>query len=149
MIATLRHVELLDASEALGQVILKSEPALAYKRAKRAVQADSEAQQLIQDFICIKDDYEEVQRFGRYHPDYNEIMRRVRSTKRKMDMNDKVAQFKLAERQLQALLDDISETIANTVSEQIIVPKDGAFLSTSGCGSAGCGTGGTCSCQAS
>lgn len=149
MIATLEHVEILDQAEQLGRLILKSEVVDDYKRVKRALQEDEVAQQLIRNFINIKDDYDDVQRFGRYHPDYNEIMKSVRSTKRKMDMNDKVAAYKIAERQVQKLLDDISECIAGSVSDQIKVPKDGVALSDTGCASGGCGTGGTCSCRAS
>ncbi|HLR75120.1 MAG TPA: YlbF family regulator [Virgibacillus sp.] len=149
MIATLEHVEILDRAERLGQMILQSEVVEEYNQAKQALQADKVAQQLIRDFINIKDDYDDVQRFGRYHPDYNQIMKNVRSTKRKMDMNDKVASYKIKERQVQNLLDDISECIAGGVSEEIKVPKDGAALSDTGCATGGCGSGGTCSCRAS
>jgi hypothetical protein len=76
-------------------------------------------------------------------------MKKVRMTKRDMDMNDKVAKFKIAERNLQRLLDEVCEYIATNVSEQIKVPKDGAALTDGGCSSGGCGSGGGCSCQAS
>ena len=149
MIATLEHVDILDQAEQLGELILQSEVVLQYKQKKQALQNDELAQQLIRDFVAIKDDYDDIQRFGRYHPDYSEIMQRVRSTKRKMDLNDKVAAYKIAERHLQAFLDEISELIAFSVSSQIMVPKDGAFINSSSCGVDGCGSGGTCSCQAS
>lgn len=148
MIATLEHVDILDYAEQLGQKILQCNIVEQYKQAKQNLQDDETAQQLIRDFVATKDDYEDVQRFGRYHPDYSEIMQQVRATKRKMDLNDKVAAYKVAERHLQIFLDDISEQIAFSVSEQIKVPKDGAFLDSS-CGGDGCGSGGSCSCQAS
>ncbi|MDY0396280.1 YlbF family regulator [Virgibacillus halophilus] len=94
-------------------------------------------------FNHIKEEYEEVQRFGRYHPDYNEIMKAVRTNKREMDMNDKVAAYKVAERNVQNLLDEVSEYIALSISDQIKVPKDGAALTD------GCGGGGSCGCKAS
>src|SRR5699024_7336350 len=84
-----------------------------------------------------------------YHPDYREIMTNVRSTKRKMDMNRYVASFKLAERNLQRFLDEISECIAHSVSEQVMVPKDDIALTDSGCYSGGCGAGGSCGCKVS
>jgi len=149
MIATLEHVDILDQAEQLGKQILQSEVVLQYKQKKKALQRDEKAQQLIKNFIAIKDDYDDIQRFGRYHPDYSEIMQRVRSTKRKMDLNDKVADYKVAERHLQAFLDEISELIAFSVSSKIMVPKDGSFLNSSSCGVDGCGSGGACSCQAS
>lgn len=149
MIATLEYAHILDRSEALGKMILASEVVEDYNRTRMELDQDVEAQQLINDFINIKVHYEDVERFGTYHPDYHDIMRNVRSIKRKMDMNDKVAAFKVAERNLQRLLDEISGLIAKSVSEQIKVPIDGAALTDSGCSSGGCGSGGSCSCQAS
>ncbi|WP_099157971.1 YlbF family regulator [Virgibacillus ndiopensis] len=146
MIASMEYVDILDHSEELGRMILHSEVMESYENSRKALNEDEKAQQLIKAFIDIKDQYEDVQRFGRYHPDYNQIMKEVRSTKREMDMNDKVAAFKIAERNLQKLLDEISQYVAVSVSEQIKAPKDGAALSDGGCG---CGSGGGCGCQAS
>jgi len=149
VIATLEYVEVLDQTDILIRKILNSEIMDEYRQALHILQNDSEAQRLIKAFNHIKEHYEDIQRFGRYHPDYNEIMRNVRSSKRKMDMNDSVAAFKLAERKLQQFLDEISEYIATSVSEHIIVPKDGLALKDSGCSTGGCGSGESCGCQAS
>lgn len=148
VIATMSHVKLLDKSDDLSKMILDSIVMDEYKRAYYDLQNDDIAQQLIKEFNDMKLNYEEIERFGTYHPDYREIMSNVRRAKRKMDMNDKVASFKIAERQLQQLLDEISELIAHSVSDQIKVPKEDGFLANSDCGT-GCGTGGTCGCQAS
>jgi len=64
-------------------------------------------------------------------------------------MDTSVSAFKIEERKFQRFLDDISECIAKSVSENIMVPKDGLALSDSGCSSGGCGSGGSCSCKAS
>ncbi|WP_053219785.1 YlbF family regulator [Virgibacillus senegalensis] len=146
MFATLELVDILDKSEALGKMILQSDVMEEYHQQKRQLQEDAEAQKLIASFTRMKEQYEEVQRFGRYHPDYNQIMKDVRATKREMDMNEKVASFKIAERSLQQFLDEISDLVAHSASEQVKVPKDGAALQDSGCG---CGSGGSCGCQAS
>ncbi|MDL4841286.1 YlbF family regulator [Aquibacillus rhizosphaerae] len=147
MLATIEIVDLLDKSEQIGQMILESDVMFEYHIAKKTLADDQEAQQLISDFRNIKDQYDEVQRFGRYHPDYNKIMKDIRSTKREMDMNEKVASFKIAERNLQDLLDDVTELFAHSVSHQVKVPRDGALLKEGGCG---CGSGsGGCGCQAS
>lgn len=143
MIATLEYVEILDRSELLGEMIIQSDVTEEYIKAKTALHNDQEAQQLIKDFTAMKSHYEDVQRFGKYHPDYSKIMKDVRATKRKMDMHEKVAAFKMAERNLQRLLDEISKYVASSVSEQIKVPRDGAALTDSGCG---CGSGGSCGC---
>lgn len=147
MIATMEYADILDRSELLGKMVMQSDVMEAYKNSRESLDKDMEAQQLIKAFTDIKLHYEDVQRFGRYHPDYNEIMKKVRSTKRAMDMNDKVAAFKIAERNLQKLLDDICQHVALSVSSQIKAPKDGAALTDGGCG---CGSGSSgCGCKAS
>ncbi|MFD1849167.1 YlbF family regulator [Oceanobacillus bengalensis] len=143
MIGTIEYVEILDRSERLGKMVMESDVMEAYRNSRIALDSDQEATKLIKAFIDMKDHYEDIQRFGRYHPDYNEIMRKVRFTKREMDMHEKVASFKLAERNLQNLLDEISQYVALSVSQQIKAPKDGAALTDSGCG---CGSGGACGC---
>ncbi|WP_085992494.1 YlbF family regulator [Oceanobacillus senegalensis] len=141
MIATLEYVEILDHSEKLGKMVKESEVYEDYKESRIAMNNDEEAQQLIKAFNNMKSHYDDIQRFGRYHPDYNEIMKKVRSTKREMDMNEKVALYKIAERKLQNLLDEISQYVVNSVSDNIKAPKDGAALTDTGCGH-----GGACGC---
>ncbi|QKY71590.1 YlbF family regulator [Lentibacillus sp. CBA3610] len=144
MIATLEYADILDHSELVSEMVLKSDVMESYQEARNALNEDAEAQKLIKAFNDIKEQHEEVQRFGRYHPDYNVIMKKVRSTKREMDMHEKVAAFKVAERNLQQMLDDISEYIAFSVSDEIKAPRDGAALTDTGCGH-----GGKCGCNAS
>jgi cell fate (sporulation/competence/biofilm development) regulator YlbF (YheA/YmcA/DUF963 family) len=139
----MEYVTILDDAERLGEMVFESDVMKEYLLKKEELANDTEAQKLIHAFTDIKEHYEDVQRFGRYHPDYQEIMKKVRSAKRAMDMHESVAAYKVAERDLQALLDEISQEIAFSVSDQIKVPKDGAFLSDSGCG---CGSGGACGC---
>ncbi|WP_181348940.1 YlbF family regulator [Thalassobacillus sp. CUG 92003] len=150
MLATMEIVDLIDNSEGIGQMVMGSDVMQDYRIAKREMEEDEEAQKLIRRFNDTKDQYEDVQRFGRYHPDYNDIMKRVRSEKREMDMNEKVAQFKKAEREVQKLLDDISHHVAHSVSTEIKVPRSGAALmdtGTGGGGAGGCGSGGSCGCS--
>ncbi|MGV2619926.1 YlbF family regulator [Halobacillus sp. ACCC02827] len=145
MLATMEIVDILDRSESIGRMVMNSDTMQHYQEAKTALANDKEAQKLIRRFADMKEHYEDVQRFGRYHPDYNSIMKEVRLVKREMDMHESVAQFKKAEREIQKLLDEISESVAFSVSEQIKVPKNGAALTDSGC-SGGCGSGGSCGC---
>jgi len=149
LIATIEHIDILDKADEVTNLILQSEVIEEYRRAYYTLENDKEAQRLIKAFCNMKDHYEDVQRFGHYHPDYHTIMKEVRSSKRKMDMHPTVSAFKIEERKLQRFLDDISETIARSVSEHIMVPKDGLALTDGGCSSGGCGSGGSCGCQAS
>src|SRR5699024_7895882 len=119
---------------------------IAYNNLKR----DEEAQMFIDSFSRMKDKYEEVQRFGHYHPDFHSVMKDVRSAKRKMDLHPMVIAYKVAEREYQNFLDDISEIIAEGVSDTVMVPRDGLSIkaSVSSCSTGGCGSGGSCGCSA-
>lgn len=144
----MEHVYILDKTEELGKMILESEVMHRYKRAHSTLYNDKTATQLIHSFNSMKNQYEEVERFGRYHPDYAKVMREVRSIKREMDMHPYVAELKLKERELQRFLDDISEMIAASVSEQIMVPREDSLYESQGCTTGNCGTGQACSCSA-
>ncbi|MCZ0703989.1 cell fate (sporulation/competence/biofilm development) regulator YlbF (YheA/YmcA/DUF963 family) [Natronobacillus azotifigens] len=146
MLATTEIVALLDQTDRIGNLINQSEQMDRYIQAKKRLENDKEAQALITAFYNMKEQYEEVQRFGRYHPDFSKVTKEIRVLKREVDMHEVVAAFKVAERDIQILLDDISERIAFSVSKQIKVPRDGALFTEGGCG---CGSGGGCGCKAS
>lgn len=143
MLATVEIIDLLDLTDELSEMIINSEQMIHYIEKKRALKQDKEAQLLLADFDKKKQAYEEVQRFGRYHPDYRQTTKETRLMKREVDMLGPVAQFKVAERELQNLLDEISQKIAYSVSKEIMVPREGALFTGSGCGH-----GGGCGCSA-
>lgn len=149
MIVTTEHISILDKAESLGEMIIQSEVMNRYKNAHHILYNDAVATELIRTFNSMKERYEEVERFGRYHPDYTKVMREVRSIKREMDMHPYVAEFKLKERELQRFLDDISELIAESVSDQIIVPREDSLYEQQMCTTGNCGSGQACSCSAS
>ena len=142
-------VFILDAADELSGMILSSKQAQALKEAKLAVYSDEALIAQIREFNKMKDHYEDVQRFGKYHPDYNTIMKKIREQKRAIDLNEAVAHLKLAENDYQDLLDQVSLIVGKSVSEAVKVPVSNPFFATEGssCGS-GCGTGGSCSCSA-
>ncbi len=61
-----------------------------------------------------------------------------------MDLDPRVADFKVAENELQSLLDEISKIIGHSVSENIKVPTGNPFFERH---SGGCGSGGSCGCS--
>ncbi|MBP3041916.1 YlbF family regulator [Bacillaceae bacterium Marseille-Q3522] len=146
MLATLERIFIVDKAEEIAKMVLQSDAARSYRICLNKMTHNSETQKKIKAFIRIKEQYEEVQRFGKFHPDYKLVMRKIREVKREMDLDVHVAAFRKAENELQTLLDEISVTIAHSVSEQIKVPTGNPFFASS-CGS-GCGTGGSCSCSA-
>jgi cell fate (sporulation/competence/biofilm development) regulator YlbF (YheA/YmcA/DUF963 family) len=142
LLATLERVEILDAAENIAEMILHSDTMEYYNKCLINIRNSEESQKKITAFTKMKEQYEEVQRFGKYHPDYMEIMKATRKLKREMDMDGNVAEFKKAENDLQGLLDEISLLIGRSVSEHIKVPTDNPFFEhSSDCGGS-CGTGG-------
>jgi cell fate (sporulation/competence/biofilm development) regulator YlbF (YheA/YmcA/DUF963 family) len=147
MLATLEIVEILEESEAIAQMIVHSEIGVQYRQSLNRLKQDKEAQQLISQFVQMKERYEEVQRFGKYHPDYEMVTKEIRHLKRAVDLNESVAAFKKAENEVQKLLDEVSVLLGKSVSEHIKVPTGNPFFdSLSSCGG-GCGTGGSCGCS--
>jgi cell fate (sporulation/competence/biofilm development) regulator YlbF (YheA/YmcA/DUF963 family) len=144
----MRTVELLDESDHVANMVLQSDVAENYRQCLYRLNKDSHAQALIAEFVKIKEQYEDVQRFGKYHPDYKTITRQVRDVKRQVDLHATIAAFKKAESELQKLLDEISVILGQAVSEHVKVPTGNPFFDTgSSCGG-GCGSGGSCGCSA-
>ncbi len=140
------HTDIVSESMDLAEMILQSQQFQQYEAAKSALRRDIEAQEMIWEFNKRKEEYEEVQRFGKYHPDYSRVSKEVRELKRKIDLYEPVALFKKAEKELETLLNDVSLIIAHAVSKSIKVPTGNPFFDSMSC-SGGCGSGGKCGCK--
>ena len=148
MIMTYEWAEITDFADELSQMILQSEQADLYRAAYASVYNDKNLAAEIQAFARLKEQYEEVQRFGKYHPEYSRVMKQIRVDKRRLDLNEKVANLRLVENELQDLMDQVSFIIGRSVSEAVKIPSTNPFFSSeSSCGGS-CGTGGGCSCSA-
>ena len=145
MLATIETVEIIDYAEQLAKDMMNSDIAQQYFISLNKMKKDREAQEKIKAFNSLKDAYEEVQRFGRYHPDYRTVSKAIREAKRDMDLHPSVIEYKQAETNLQQLLDEISMLIGHSVSPHIKVPTGNPFFESS-CGG-GCGSGGSCGCS--
>lgn len=146
IVATLESVMILDKAERLAKAVICSDIAENYRKCYKVLQEDLEAQTLINQFTAMKERYEEVQRFGKYHPDYTVVSTKMRELKRSIDLHEKIAAFKNAENTLQKLLDEVSVAIGSEVSSAIKVPTGNPFFDAGGCGG-GCGSGGSCGCK--
>jgi cell fate (sporulation/competence/biofilm development) regulator YlbF (YheA/YmcA/DUF963 family) len=141
---TVDMAELILQSHELSTMINHSREVSEYLAAKQRMEQDEEAQRLLAQFEKKKAQYEDVMRFGKYHPDYDQISKEVRQLKRTIEMLDSVQAFKRAEDNLDTLLYQVGRTIADAVSETIKVPSNNPFLEAK---SSGCGTGGSCGCS--
>ncbi|MEW9672813.1 YlbF family regulator [Ammoniphilus sp. 3BR4] len=144
----LNIVEVLGSAQDIADMIMASEEMKMYLAAKQALAQDQEAQHKLAAFQRLKEDYEEVERFGKYHPDYERVNRQVREMRRELKAIGSIEAFKKAESRLDDLLYHVCRTVADGVSESIKVPSDNPLYSLGGggCGSGGCGTGGACGC---
>jgi len=146
LLATLESAEILSEAETLARMVVESDVAEEYRKCYIKMHSDPDTQRKVRAFMRMKEQFEEVQRFGRYHPDYKRINKETREAKREMDLDENVASFRRAENALQDLLDQISLLIGRSVSEHIKVPTGNPFFDSSCSG--GCGTGGSCGCSA-
>lgn len=145
---TSEWVMILDEVDQLNDLILNSDVHRQLVDATEAVYSNPSLVQKITEFNKTKDLYEDVQRFGKYHPDYTQIMKLIRTQKRELDMDETISALKVAENEFQDLLDEIGIIIGKAISEAVKVPVSNPFFQTdTGCGGS-CGTGGGCSCSA-
>lgn len=146
--ATIEKIKTVEQAEEFAHMILKSDVAQNYQSCYFLLYTNPATKKKINRFSRLKDQYEDVQRFGRYHPDYSKIMKEVREAKREMDLDENVAAFRVAENELQGLLDEISVIIGRAVSEGIKVPTGNPFFSSASSCGGGCGSGSSCGCSA-
>lgn len=140
---TVDMAELIHQSHELSTMINHSHEVSEYLTSKHRMEEDEEAQRLLVQFEEKKVQYEDVQRFGKYHPDFDTISGDIRQLKRSIEMLDSVQAYKRAEDNLDTLLYQVGRMIADSVSETIKVPSNNPFLEAKG---SGCGTGGSCGC---
>ncbi|MDN3954101.1 YlbF family regulator [Sporolactobacillus laevolacticus] len=145
MIGTLENASLLDDADELASMVIHSELYAAYIASKQNAERDEQTQHLIGRFLKVREKYDEVQRFGRYHPDYKPVIKEMMESKRELDTNPLIADYKQNEKALSDLLGELSLILARSVSKSIKVPTGDPFFDRS-CGT-GCGSGGKCSCH--
>lgn len=148
MIITEQTISLLDQTDALTDLIERSESFQTYIATKRARAASTEAKEIEREFLKMKENYEYVQRFGKHHPDHDRIKKEMHLIKRRLDVQPEIAAFKKAERELDKLLGEVSGLLAHSVSPQIKVPTGNPFFDQGGCSGGGScgGGGGSCGC---
>ncbi|RIE04497.1 YlbF family regulator [Cohnella faecalis] len=131
--------DLLSRAYELGDMIKQSAVAADYVYWKEVADKDEQVLAFKRLFAKAKDKFAECERFGRFHPDYNEALEQVYELQAQMDLLEPVLRFKAAEEALDELLHEVSLSIARAVSDTIKVPDNNPNPK-------GCGSGGSCSC---
>jgi cell fate (sporulation/competence/biofilm development) regulator YlbF (YheA/YmcA/DUF963 family) len=137
-------INIQEMSEELARNILRSDLGLIYIKNKMAMESDRDAQKKIWIFLQEKEKFEEINKYGKYHPEYKEQSKKVRALKREMDMHPLIAAFKKAETEFEAMLEEVSRIIGHTVSKNIMIPSSNPLYSKGH--KKGCGHGGGCGC---
>ena len=142
---TTETIEILDQIDVIIDKIKQSEPYVNFVKQSIILEQDKNAQSLIIAFNRLKEDFEEVSRFGKYHPDFSEKRRALNKAKKTLDMNESVIEFRRAEFQLQTMLDTVLYEACIGISQHVnIVSTNPLFAVGSG---GGCSTGGSCGCS--
>lgn len=140
-INTVDMAELLTNAYELGDMINNSAVVSEYLFWKQRVEEDLDVQLLKKKLDAKKELFAETERFGHFHPNYHEARDKVAEVERELEQIEAVRRFKAAEKDLDDLLHQMSETIAYAVSESIKVPSNDPNPKGGGCGS-----GGSCGC---
>ena len=127
-----------DQIDKLVDTLIESKTFHEYQQAKRQMHENPVVQECANEFIQAKMSFEQIERFGKFAPDYKEKQRALRKAKRALDIQEEVALFRLSENDVQAILDETCLTIAHQISKEIKVDAGSPFFTTS----SGCG--GTC-----
>lgn len=130
---------LLSRAYELGELIKQSALTAEYVYYKAQVDRDEDVKALTREFAKAKELFAECERFGRFHPSYNEALERVYEVQAKLDGIEPVRKFKEAEQSVDSLLHEVALMIARSVSDSIKVPDNDPNPK-------GCGSGGSCSC---
>lgn len=125
---------LLKAYE-LGELIQQSQEVREYLDCRKALEKDGQVQRLIARFVRKKREFEEVERFGWWHPDYRQKDAELRQIWEELQSFEVVRSYKMAEERVDKMLYHVSRTLARAVSHTIKVPRN------DGEGAAGCGGG--------
>lgn len=120
----------------LSKKINESQLVASYVESYFEMKGDTEVDQIKADFMKAKEDFEKVEAYGKYAPDFKEKRRAVRKVKRVLDTNELVSEFKYNETSLQNMLDYVTFDIATSISEEIKIDAGNPFFEFAkrGCG---------------
>ncbi len=141
---TMMSFEIMDMLDSLNDMVTDTEEYNNYCYYKKLLETDREVSQMIKKFVALKEDFEEVQRFGKYHPDFSSKRRELNQFKKSLDMTPIVMEYRRAEFQLQSMLDEVLFIVGQAISPHANIVSSNPFFSNSS--NSGCATGGSCSC---
>ncbi len=91
---------------------------------KKIMDSDPYIVDLLHRFNKSKTKFEEVSKYGKYHPDLKIVQIELAQVKTEVFTNKVIQKYKQMEKELQKVLDDASRQIAQGVSPDIKYPND-------------------------
>ncbi|EEK10836.1 YlbF family regulator [Streptococcus salivarius] len=93
----------------------------AYRLSRQQFENDKELQKQLFAFQELKDSYDTAKAYEAFRPDVRELKCQVLRMKRQIDLNEVVIGYRQAEFDLQTILANLGEEIAQAVSDQIFI----------------------------
>ena len=116
--------EILDLTYELVDEIKATKDYQRLLELKGFLDKDEAIIELIHAFNKIKAKYEEVNKYGKYHPDLKKVGKELSEIKEKVFENEIIKEYKDLEKKIQKQLDEISRKIATSVSSKIKHPNE-------------------------
>lgn len=91
---------------------------------KKVMDSDPYIIKLLDDFKNSKKKFEEVSKYGKFHPDLKKVQLELSEIKTQVYTNKTIMEYKRLEKELQKILDNTSREIAESVSPTIKHPND-------------------------
>ena len=110
-----------QAIEYLVSYFLKLPEVENYRLKRQKFENDRELQEQLFVFQELKDSYDTAKEYEAFRPDVRELKRQVLRMKRQIDLNEVVIGYRQAEFDLQTILANLGEEIAQAVSDQIFI----------------------------
>ena len=125
----------IDLAEAVANEIETLPVMKQYKELQHKIATDPHLQTLVRHFGKAKEHYEDIQRFGEYYPQKDEVRADLVKAKSALFEDSHIKAFKSCEKEIQMILDDLSRAMEEVVSFD------------TGKKAGGCCSGGSCSCK--
>lgn len=110
-----------QAIDCLVSYFLKLPEVENYRLKRQKFENDRELQEQLFAFQKLKDSYDTAKAYEAFRPDVRELKRQVLRMKRQIDLNEVVIGYRQAEFDLQTILANLGEEIAQAVSDQIFI----------------------------
>lgn len=114
----MRYFELCDKSVAFANEIIKSPEFVELLKIKEEITTTIPL--IVEEFNTAKEKYDEVNKYGTYHPDYQKVKLRLIKAKEALYRNELVKKYKELERKIQQMLNDASKEIVKALKMDIV-----------------------------